>query len=574
MRNGENERMMLKRFFLICVVWLCVANFSFSHSLNVSIYSSPVSYDISLAGNFGEPRPHHFHGGIDVKTDGVEGKAIYAIGDGYVSRVTMGKYGFGNAVYVTHPEGYTSVYCHLKSFSPRIKAAMRRWQYAHETSDGDALLSPLDCPVSQGQLIALSGNTGHSTGPHLHLEIHDTETWNMLDPLDFIGDYVNDTVPPRAHSLMACPQQGEGIFNHHVTHQTFGITGSRLSQTFTAWGRVGFALRADDYMQDSHNHFGIRETILQVDGHEVFHAVVNDIPVESNRLVNAWGDYDHWLHHRVWYMKSYVEPGNTLSILRAENRGIIDFCEERDYQFEYILRDFKGNESRYAFTVRGEKTDIPETAYNETPFRLFRWNQTNTFSAPGVQLIVPYGLLTNDMRLQPTVRPRENGFSDSYSFYPTSYPLVSDGEISLYAYTDRMGQNDVVRQEYDYSKFYIAADGRYAGGDYQNGWVSGRIRELSSSYELAYDDEAPEVSPVTLGERVVLRLSDAKSGVASNPATIDGRFVVFDAADKQPLVICDLSETPIRKTNRTHQLRFTAIDNRQNTRVFETNIIY
>ena len=152
--------------------------------------------------------------------------------------------------------------------------------------------------------------------------------------------------------------------------------------------------------------------------------------------------------------------------------------------------------------------------------------------------------------------------------------MVSDGEISLYAYTDRMGQNDVVRQEYDYSKFYIAADGRYAGGDYQNGWVSGRIRELSSSYELAYDDEAPEVSPVTLGERVVLRLSDAKSGVASYTATIDGRFVVFDAADKQPLVICDLSETPIRKTNRTHQLRFTAIDNRQNTRVFETNIIY
>ena len=543
-------------------------------SLFLSIYHPPVSYDISLAGNFGEPRPHHFHGGIDVKTDGVEGKAIYSIGDGYVSRVTMGKYGFGNAVYVTHPEGYTSVYCHLKSFSPRIKAAMRRWQYAHETSDGDAQLSPLDCPVSQGQLIALSGNTGHSTGPHLHLEIHNTETWNMLDPLDFIGDFINDTVPPRAHSLMACPQQGEGIFNHNVTHQTFGITGSRLEQTFTAWGRVGFALRADDYMQESQNHFGIRETILQVDGQEVFHAVVNDIPVESNRLVNAWGDYDHWLHHRTWYMKSFVEPGNTLSILRAENRGIVDFSEERDYQLEYILRDFKGNESRYSFTVRGEKTDIPEPAYSEVPFRLFRWNQTNTFSAPGVQLVVPYGLLASDMRLQPTVRSRANNFSDSYSFYPESYPLVSDGEISLYAYTDRVGSDEIVRQEYDASKFYVAADGRYAGGDYQNGWVSGAIRELGSSYTLEYDDEAPEVSPVTLGERVVLRLSDAKSGVASYTATIDGRFVVFDAADKQPLVICDLSETPIRKTNRTHQLRFTATDHRQNTRVFETNIIY
>ena len=538
------------------------------------LYQSPIGFEISLAGNFGEPRPHHFHGGIDIKTDGVEGKAIYSIGDGYVSRVTVGKFGFGNAVYVTHPEGYTSVYCHLKSFSPRIKAAMRRWQYAHQTCEGDAQLSPMDCPVSQGQLIALSGNTGHSTGPHLHLEIHDTETWNMLDPLDFIGDLVNDTVPPQAHSLMACPQQGEGVFNQSTSRQIFPISGHSLSQTFTAWGKVGFALRADDYMQASSNHFGIRETILQVDGQEVFHAVVNDIPVESNRLVNAWGDYDYWLHHRQWYMKSFVEPGNTLSILRAEQRGIIDFSEERDYQLEYILRDFKGNESRYAFTVRGDKGSGEFEVPQQEEGRLFRWNQTNTFSAPGIQLIVPYGLLASDMRLQPMVYPREGGFSDRYSFYPTSYPLISDGEISLYAFTDRVGADEVVRQEYDYTKFYVSADGRYAGGNYQNGWVSGKIRELGATFTLDYDDVPPEVSPVSLGERVVLRLSDAKSGVASFSATIDGQFVVFEAADKQPLVICDLAETPIRKTNRTHQLRFTATDNRQNTQVLETSIIY
>lgn len=544
--------------------------------LILSIYHPPVSYEMSLAGNFGEPRPNHFHGGLDIKTDGVEGKPIYSIGDGYVSRVTMGKFGFGYAVYVTHPEGYTSVYCHLKSFSPRIKAAMRRYQYAHEASDGDAYLSPLDCPVSQGQLIALSGNTGHSTGPHLHLEIHNTETWNMLDPYDFIGDFINDTVPPKAHGLMACPQQGEGIFNKSTSKQTFGISASRLEQQFTAWGKVGFALWADDYMQASSNHFGIRETILHVDGREVFHAVVNDIPVENNRLVNSWGDYEYWRQHKTWYMRSYMEPGNTLPIFRAENRGVIDFSEERDYQLEYVLRDYKGNESRYSFIVRGVKTEIPHSSMPtiDGPSRLFRWNQTNTYSAPGVQLVVPYGLLTTDMCLQPIVRLRMDRLSDSYTFYPSSYPLVSDGEISIYVHPERLDGNEVVRRELDPSKLYVAADGRFAGGDYHDGWVSGHIRELGSSYALAYDDEPPEISPVTLGEHVVLRLTDAGSGVASYTATVDGQFVVFDAADKQPLVICDLSETPIRKTNRTHQLRLTATDNRQNTRVFETNIIY
>ena len=155
-------------------------------SILLSIFTPPVDYEISLAGNFGEPRPNHFHGGLDIRTDGVEGKHIYAIADGYVSRITVGLDGFGNAVYITHPTGQTSVYCHLKSFSPRIKAALRRYQYRHETSVADARLSPLEVPVAQGQFIALSGNTGHSTAPHLHLEVHDTRTWNMLDPYKFI----------------------------------------------------------------------------------------------------------------------------------------------------------------------------------------------------------------------------------------------------------------------------------------------------------------------------------------------------------------------------------------------------
>ena len=123
-------------------------------SFLLSIFAPPVDYDISLAGNFGEPRPNHFHGGLDISTDNVEGKVIYAIGDGYVSRITQGIDGFGNAVYVTPPEGYTSIYCHLKSFSPRIQAALRDYQYAHETNVPDARLSPLVCPVSQGQFIA------------------------------------------------------------------------------------------------------------------------------------------------------------------------------------------------------------------------------------------------------------------------------------------------------------------------------------------------------------------------------------------------------------------------------------
>ncbi len=549
--------------------------------LLLSIYAPPVDYDIVLAGNFGEPRPHHFHGGLDISTDNVEGKHIYAIGDGYVSRVTQGMFGFGNAVYITHPEGYTSVYCHLKSFSPRIKAALRRYQYEHETQVADAHFSPLVCPVSQGQFIALSGNTGNSTGPHLHLEIHDTRTWDMLDPYEFIGDHITDTVAPQAHSLMACPQQG--LFCGSTHKQVFAFSSARLSRELTAWGRVGFALWADDYMQGTYHHYGVREQILMLDGEEIFRAVLDRVPVGQNRLVNSWGDYDHWMRHRVWFLKSFVEPGNTLPILHADvGRGIVDITQERLYQFEYILRDYKGNESRYAFTVRGKNPGISGNPGNpglsgiSANTRLFHWNQTNSYSIPGdMQLVVPYGLLATDMLLQPVITRQAGKVSDAYSFYPQSYPLVTDGELHLRPRLDNIGADSIIHTEADPSKLYVrSSKGRYQGGDYRDGWVTGRIRDLGLSYSLDYDDEPPTIQPKSLGERIVLTMADRKSGVASYTATIDDRFVVFEQLDKSLTVVCDLSETPIRKTGRQHKLKFSATDNRQNTAIYETNINY
>lgn len=543
-------------------------------SLLLSIYTPPVDYDIVLAGNFGEPRPHHFHGGLDISTDNVEGKHIYAIGDGYVSRVTKGLYGFGNAVYITHPEGYTSVYCHLKSFSPRIQAALRKYQYEHQTCVADAYFSPLTCPVSQGQFIALSGNTGNSTGPHLHLEIHDTQTWDMLDPYAFLNDHICDTVPPQAHSFMACPQAEGGVFNGSSDKQVFGFSSHQLTREFTAWGRVGFALWADDYMQGTYHHYGVREQILMLDSQEIFRAVVDRVPVGQNRLVNSWGDYDHWNRHRVWFLKSFVEPGNMLPILVADSRrGIVDFCEERDYHLEYILRDYKGNESRYAFTVRGVRSELAPRA----PFEhVFRWNQTNSYALPGeMQLIVPQGLLAADMGLQPVVRRQPDRVSDAYAFYPVSYPLVTDGELLIRARLEQIGADSIVPVEADPSKLYLRdGNGRYLGGDYRDGWVSGRIRELGQRYELDYDDEPPVIEPRSLGERLSLSVTDRKSGVASFTADIDGQFIVFDALEKSPLVVCDLRETPLRPTGKTRHLRFTATDNRNNSQTFETNIVY
>ena len=324
-------------------------------------YRSPVDYDIILAGNFGEPRPFHFHGGIDVKTENREGKLIYSIADGYVSRLTINMYGFGNAIYVAHPDGNTSVYCHLKRFDDKYEALLQR-----TGRDTLSLVLPANkYPVKAGDLIAISGNTGHSTGPHLHLELHDTKTWVLRDPLMKLASIIADTVAPQAHSFMAYPMDGEGVFNGGFTKQTFGFGAPdikvqsstfKVQREFTAWGRVGFALWADDYSEKTYNHYGIRYTQLLVDGKEVFHSDVDSIPISCQLEVNQWGDYDHWRHHRVWYMKSFREPGMRLPILHTNfEQGVVCFSEERPYHLTYVLRDYQGNESRYHFTVRGQR---------------------------------------------------------------------------------------------------------------------------------------------------------------------------------------------------------------------------
>jgi len=564
---------------ILLLALLCAANFSISRSLNSSIFHSPVDYDILLAGNFGEPRPNHFHGGLDVKTGNVEGKHIYAIADGYVSRVTVGLYGFGNAVYVTHPTGQTSVYCHLRSFSPRIKAALRRYQYSHKTCVADAYLTPLDVPVSAGQFIALSGNTGHSTGPHLHLELHDTRTWDMLDPYEVLAEYLNDTVPPRAHGFEAIPQ-ADGTFNGGRTRQNFGFASHDLEHVFTAWGRVGFALWANDYMQETYNHYGVRYTTLLVDGREVFRSNVGRVPVSLNRMVNAWGDYEHYRRSNVWYMKSFMEPACRLPILWAdENRGIINFCEERDYHLEYVLRDYKGNESHYRFTVRGVRSSlfaeqsgraerlVPPSSYADTPCQpRLRSDRTSTYSRPGVQLVVPYGFIAADVALQPAVRPLPDAPSDGYQFTGFSTPLLVDAPLSIY----------VCRPVADPTKLFLTDEqGRYLGGDYHEGWLTGRIRDLASLHRLAYDDQPPTVRPLSLtGDVLRLSVTDGGSGIAVWTATVDDRFIVFDALEKSSTFACVLRESWLRPTGRQHRLRFEVTDNRQNGAVYETTFTY
>ena len=536
---------------------------------SILTFSSPVNYPVSLAGNFGEPRPNHFHGGIDVRTGQVEGKPIFSVADGYVSRVTVGLYGFGNAVYVRHPGGITTVYCHLKKFTPQLEAIVRKWQYQNQDYFADVRLRPTDYPVSRGQLIAVSGNSGASKAPHLHLEFRDTRTWSFLDPLQYLKDYVTDTTKPIAHSFMAYPMKGQGLFCGSSRKQSYGFSSLNLTRKFTAWGKVGFGIWANDYMEGSYGILGVRHTTLTVDGKIVFESDVDSIPDHCNRMVNSWGDYEHYCRTHVWYMKSFVEPGNTLPVLRTSqgSNGYVDFNEERDYHFVYTITDVFGNSRQYTFIVRGQRQDIP--AVDSRNFmNTLRYDRMNCFQRPGLSLTVSQGLLPDDIELSPKMGVDDGGLSNEWCFYRQSYPLFGWAKLSL----------RLKKAVPDPSKLYIVSHygvDRYMGGTYKDGWVTGRIRELSASYEIEYDDEPPVISGYSASSKTIRFYAyDKKSGLKSIRGFVDGRFVLFEYNEKAHVYTCTLSETPLRKTGRQRVLKLVLTDNRNNVKVFKAQFIY
>ena len=504
-----------------------------------------------------------------MRTGQVEGKPIFSVADGYVSRITVGLGGFGNAVYVRHPGGITTVYCHLKKFVPQLAAIVRKWQYQNQTCFADVRLRPTDYPVAQGQFIAVSGNTGASKAPHLHLEFHATKTWDFIDPLDYLKGFVTDTTKPIAHSFMAYPVEGEGVFCGSQRNQSYGFSSTNLTREFTAWGKVGFGIWANDYMDGSYGILGIRKTTLTVGGKTVFESVVDSIPSHCNRMVNTWGDYEHYCHSRVWYMKSFADPGNTLPFINVgtADRGIVTFDEERDYHLAYTVSDIFGNSRQYTFTVKGKRQDIP-VARRRSVMNMLLHDRINGFQRPGLMLLVPKGLLPDNVELSPKVKAKPDALSDEWRFYDRSYPLLGWAKISL----------RLKKKVADPSKLYIVSHygvDRNMGGEFKDGWVTGRMRELGADYEIAYDDIPPVLTSFNASARRLRVLAyDRQSGLRSLKGYVDGRFVLFEYMEKAGVYVCDLPSAPVAKTGGNHTVKLVAVDERGNRSVFGGDFKY
>lgn len=491
-------------------------------------YVSPVHYPIELAGNFGEPRPNHFHAGIDVKTDRMTGKPLYAMADGFISKVSVGTHGFGKAVYVRHPDGNTSVYVHLDDFAPQIEAAVKRYQYAHKVYATDITFPATMMPVHKGQFIGFSGNTGSSQGPHLHLELHRTQTGDLLDPLAYLKGYIRDTIAPAVYAFKAYPVPGEGTFQHGSSPRVFTFDKGH----FSAWGKVGFGVRTMDHMNGVYNSFGSRLIRLYCDGRLVFSADINGLPQSMHRMMNSWGDYDHFMQSRVWFLKSFVEPGNRLPFLKTgQGKGYILFNERREYRLRYVVSDVFGNQTVREFTVLGTPEALGPRPVITGPEALLT-SRDNHWQTDGIRLDVPGRLMAVDRLMKPQLLASARGLSQAVRFIPGNVPLLGWADLAF-----RIPDATI-----DPRKLYVAMTGtgtppRYCRSEAKNGWVYGKVRELGMTYYLASDQQAPTIKATSRSyDHVTLSITDSGSGTAGWEATIDGQFVLFEQ-QKNPTIL-------------------------------------
>lgn len=532
-------------------------------------YSKPFDFPVLLSGNFGELRSNHFHAGLDFKTQGVVGKPLHAPADGYIMRVTVSPGGYGRALYVRHDDGFVTVYGHLDRFLPDIAAKVRQKQYDDEVFAVDMNFEPDEFPVRRGEVIAYSGNSGYSFGPHLHFEIRRADTDELLNPLQFYKADVVDTKPPVAHAVAVEPLRGCGIVDSGKSAVTRKFAAGQINDTITAWGSIGFSIKADDYMDNTRNRYGVYSIKLFVDDSLRFESRMDKYPRKDTRQINAWVDYERYYNDKEWFLRSYILENNTLPMLKAdEARGWVTVDEERLYKVEYHLADYHGNVSRYRFAIEGRRDTIPEE--NIVGCYLY-WYLNNEIEREGMRLSIPHGQLFENAMLDVCEESGDDSLSLRYNLGGVAYPLRNKCTLSL-----RL----LKQQEFPSEKYYmrrITDKGTSAHvGKLEDGWLTADITVLGC-YDIALDTLPPIIKPVneknwSKNGCVVFALKDDAVGIEGYKCLIDGHFVLSEFSSKNGRLTCNLKREGVARGKHTLELRVT--DRAGNENVIKKDIIY
>ncbi len=525
---------------------------------NVSLHR-PFDFPLVLSGNFGELRSNHFHSGIDFKTEGAIGKPIHCADNGFISQISVSGGGYGRALYVTHPSsGLTTVYAHIDQFVPRVDSIVRAEQYRRETFAINLKFTPHQLPVAKGEVIALSGNSGHSFGPHLHMEVRHTSSGDAIDPLPYFKTYISDQESPQAHKLALYPDKNNGRVNGSNKASYLNISTTE-GHSFSAWGKVYPAIEANDYMTDTHNVYGVKFLTLKVDGKDVYKRTIDRFRLQHTRAINTLVDYFDLINSNKWYMYTHIPQSNPLGIMieSTSSDGGVDIKEERVYNCVFILKDEYGNSTSIPFTIQGEKTDI-KTIIPEG--KLIKHTIGDTLNYCGLNLKFYNNCFYEDIHVKTTKQDNNKHYSHIYSIGNRQTPLPRSYRMAIAI------DNDTIKNKRQYCIARVRNNNLYALTSlYKNGQVVAYTSQFGQ-YTVVVDNIAPKITAInesSWGKNsniITYRITDNLSGLSNYRGLIDGKWIMFEADTKNSLISFKLDSNYITK-GKDHVVEISATDN-------------
>lgn len=495
----------------------------------------PLDIQPSFSGRFADLRPNHFHSGLDFRTNQREGYPIYAVADGYISRLRVQIGGFGQAIYIDHPNGYTSVYAHLKAYAPQVAKTVKDFQYRLQSFEVDIPLTFSEIQVKKGDLIGWSGNTGSSGGPHLHFEIRDTQSEEPINPQLF-GLTGSDLIKPEFKGVYLYKLNGQA-FSDKVSKQFVPVKGSNGSyQTLSAEpivinGEVGFGLLAFDRNQIQGTAHGLHRIKMQLDGETIYEANLERFSFDATKAINSHLDYSSLKNSGINIHKTFVEPGNPLKIYAAKNNGRISLEDEGIHDLTYTISDVAGNESSLNFKI---KQGIPyQTSSYIEKGNVFKYDVDNHFSNEQLKLTIPKGTLYSDIDFEYASAPRIPGtYSMQHRIHRSRTPIHQAYQLAIKV-------DPGLPSNWQEKAVIVDVGGISQGGTFRNGFVESEVKSFGT-FLIKVDTIAPRIIPLNLNDgksmtgisKMIFKIADNLSGIGSFTGKIDGEWVLMEYDQK------------------------------------------